>query len=346
MVTKPGPRRGARPSWSRFVRTQGLLGSGLGSLLGAILYAALTIAAVWVGVDLLLPHYSALVHALVVPLLAAGAAVLLFLSVRSMHRGVLLQSWAWARGMQYVHQRRSKNRSPWDGTVFPRSGGYFVRHHLAGRDFETARFRSLPDGSGYHSAGILDSFTFVRFDLPTSVPHLVVTSNRSSAFGAAGLAISGGRKLAASIEFDSSFTLHCPADYERDALYVFTPDLLALLIDAAPGCDLELLGNTAYLYISREPQLWNEGVAEKFVTAIDMLRDKLNRQTRRYKDGRIDEDASPQGLPSVALGGLRLANKQSMRGRAIALAVWMPGLAVAAVFVAQALGWISLPGQP
>jgi hypothetical protein len=348
MVTKPGPRRGARPSWSRFVRTQGLRGSGLGSLLVGVVYAAFLIAALWIGVALLLPQYLLLVRALVVPLLAAGSVVLLCLSVRSMHRGVLLQSWAWDRGMQYVHQRRSKSRSPWSGTLFPRSGGYFVRHYLAGGDFETARFRSLPDGSGYHTAGIVDSFTFVRFDLPTSVPHLIVTSNRSSAFSAAGVAISGGRKLAASIEFDSSFTLHCPADYERDALYVFTPDLLALLIDAAPDCDLELLGSTAYLYISREPQLWNEGVAEKFVTAIDTLRDKLDRQTRRYKDRRIAEDAfentSPQGLPSVALGGLRLANTQSMRGRAIAVAVWIPGIAVAAAFLAQALGWTPFPG--
>ena len=341
MVTEPGPARGARPSWGRFIRAQGLRGSGLGSLLGGVLYLGLVIAVVWFGVTLVLPQYSLLVHALVVPLLAAGALVLVGLSVRSMHRGMLLQAWAWGRGMRYVHQRRSTSRSPWDGTLFPRGGGYFVRHHLLGHDVEIARFRSLPDNSGYKSAGILDSFTFVRFDLPTSVPHLVVTSNRSSAFSAAGLAISGGRKLAASIEFDSSFTLYCPSDYERDALYVFTPDLLALLIDAAPGCDLELLGSTAYLYFSREPQLWKESVAENLLTAVGALRDKLDRQTRRYKDGRVDEETSPQGLPAVALGGLRLANTQSMRGRIIAAAVWMPGVAVAAVFVAQALGWIS-----
>jgi hypothetical protein len=342
VVTKPGPARRARPSWGRFIRAQGPLGSGLGSLLGGVLYAGFIVAAVWVGVPLLLPQYSVLVYALVGPALGAGAVVLVGLSVRSMHRGVLLQSWAWDKGMRYVHQRRSTTRSPWDGTLFPRSGGYFVRHHLLGRDVEMARFRSLPDNSGYHSGGFLDSFTFVRFDLPASVPHLVVTSNRSSAFSAAGLAISSGRRLAASIEFDSSFTLYCPADYERDALYVFTPDLLALLIDTAPGCDLELGGDTAYLYFSREPQLWNESVAENLLTTVETLRDKLHRQTRHYQDGRVDEQTSTRGLPPVALGGLRLGNSQSVRGRVIAAAAWMPGIAIAVALVAQALGWISL----
>lgn len=43
-------------------------------------------------------------------------------------------------------------------------------------------------------------------------------------------------------DFDRYFTLYCPGDYERDALYVFTPDLLALLIDESRHFAANALG--------------------------------------------------------------------------------------------------------
>ena len=336
-------------SWSRFIRSQGLPGSGFLAFVGGAVFAAAVVAVAWVVVPLLLPSQELLIRAIGVPLLLAGLVLSLALTLRSMRRGVLLQSWARHRGLGYVHQHRATRNSPWSGAPFPRTGGYVVRHHLIGDGFESARFRSVPDGRGYHSAGLVDSFTFVRFDLPTFVPHLVVTGNRRSVLRAAGLAIGSGRKLGGSIEFDSVFTLHCPADYERDALYIFTPDLLALLIDHAPGCDLELVDNSAYLYFSREPKIWNERVADDLLAVVDRLRRKLERQTRSYADGTREREvgagassSSAAAASGVSLGGLRLASKTSTRGRVVALAVWMPGIAVIAVVVAQALGWISL----
>ena len=342
MVIRPGSGSRARPSWARFVRKQGLSGSGVGALLGGIVYAGLVVAAVAIGLPVLLPQYAGTIIFVGVPLLVIFFAVVIALSLRSLRRGVLLQAWSESRGMRYVHQRRNRSSSPWSGTPFPRTGGYFVRHHVIGVDIETGRFRSLPDDSGYHSAGLFNSFTFVRFTLPTSVPHLVVTSNRSSALSAAGLAISGGRVLRGSLEFDASFTLHCPADYERDALYIFTPDLLALMIDAAPGCDLELIDDTAYLYMSREPKLWVGPVADEMLAVIALLRRKLGRQTRRYTDERLTGNIVQTSAPTVAIGGLRLANRRSMRGRAIAAALALPGILLAAVLIAQAFGWISI----
>ncbi|MEO7546479.1 MAG: hypothetical protein ABIT21_09370 [Terrimesophilobacter sp.] len=42
-------------------------------------------------------------------------------------------------------------------------------------------------------------------------------------------------------DFDKHFTLYCPKEYEHDALYVFTPDLMTRLIDHAAGYDVELV---------------------------------------------------------------------------------------------------------
>lgn len=335
-------RRGDRSSWSRFVRAQGFSGSGLGEIVGGVVFAGLVITAIGFGLPVVSAEHTTLIVFVGVPLLVVMFAVPILLAVRSVARGVRVQAWAENTGMRYVHRRRSRSPGPWLGTPFPRTGGYAVRHHLIGVGVESARFRSLPDDSGYHSAGLIDSFTFIRFTLPTSVPHLVVTSRSSSALNAAGRAISGGRALRGSIEFDSSFTLHCPADYERDALYIFTPDLLALMIDVAPGCDLELVDDTAYLYMSREPKLWDERVATDLLAVVELLRRKLDRQTRHYVDERSSADSSPAGSPAVAVGGARLATRRSTRGALLAAIVWLPGIAVVVAIIAQAFGWISL----
>ena len=42
-------------------------------------------------------------------------------------------------------------------------------------------------------------------------------------------------------DFSEYFTLYCPREYERDALYVFTPDLMALLIDQTSTFDVEIV---------------------------------------------------------------------------------------------------------
>ncbi|SMQ68475.1 hypothetical protein [Agreia sp. VKM Ac-1783] len=341
-MTGRARRPRGRPSWSRFIRTQGFSGSGLAAIVAGVVFAAVVITAVGVGLPLVLAEYTALIVFVGVPILVVIFVMSIAFAVRSTHRGAGVQAWAEKSGMRYVHQRRSRDSAPWRGTPFPRTGGYAVRHHAIGSDVETARFRSLPDDSGYHSAGLVNSFTFVRFTLPTSVPHLVVTSNRSSTLNAAGLAISGGRVLRGSIEFDASFTLHCPADYERDALYIFTPDVLALLIDVAPGCDLELVDDTAYLYMSREPKLWDERVGADLLAVVELLRRKLDRQTRHYVDERSSAGTSRAGSPTVARSGLRLANRRSARGVLLATALWIPGIAVAVAIIAQALGWVSV----
>jgi hypothetical protein len=61
------------------------------------------------------------------------------------------------------------------------------------------------------------------------------------------------QRLSREGDFDRYFTLYAPADYERDALYVFTPDLMALLIDEAGSgeggsMDVEIIDDRMYVY--------------------------------------------------------------------------------------------------
>lgn len=61
-------------------------------------------------------------------------------------------------------------------------------------------------------------------------------------FGLTGVAGLFARDQVLSLEgdFDRYFTPYCPKQYERDALSVFTPDLMALCIDEAAPFDIEI----------------------------------------------------------------------------------------------------------
>src|SRR5690606_32829643 len=81
------------------------------------------------------------------------------------------------------------------------------------------------------------SYAYVALRLETMLPHFVLDATRNNrTFGSSiPMPIAGGQTLSLEGDFDSHVTLHCPQGYERDALYVFTPDLMALLIDTNSG---------------------------------------------------------------------------------------------------------------
>jgi hypothetical protein len=60
--------------------------------------------------------------------------------------------------------------------------------------------------------------------------------------------IAAGQRLSLEGDFDQHFSLHSPHGYERDALYVFTPDLMALLIDETGDFDVEIVDEWFFVY--------------------------------------------------------------------------------------------------
>jgi hypothetical protein len=265
------------------------------------------------------------------PLAALWLVAILVFWFVSASRGVRLQRWASSRGLAYRERMTGADRGSWRGMPFAGGGRFIVRRLLQrGDEMESGRFQSIPDREGNGNGAFRKPFSFVRFELPVAVPHIVVTNRRSSVLSWAGIAVSRGTALGGSLEFDATFTLHCPPEYERDALYIFTPDVLAAMLDYAPGAELELVDDEAYLYFSKEPPLWNEDVADAMLALVTKLRSKLDRQTHRYEDGRVAETSKA----SVALGGLRLGRGISGHGRLVLALSWVP--------FAVAVGWFAL----
>ncbi len=80
-------------------------------------------------------------------------------------------------------------------------------------------------------------------------------------------------------ELEGTFNLHCPKEYEIEALEIFTPDILAHILDAGWEHDLELVDQK--LYVFREIPIINREALEyelaRLKELLEMLAPKLNR---------------------------------------------------------------------
>jgi hypothetical protein len=148
-----------------------------------------------------------------------------------------------------------------------------------GGDFTAATFRR---GSGL----LPRRAAFVQMRLDRATPHIVLLNRRSRVLGASGSRFVSGQRLRLEGDFDRTFTLLCPAGYERDALYIFTPDVMAVMLDVAPDCEIELVDGWLVAYVGRPWRLWRSRDFAAMLSLVHALGPKARSQTRRYRDDR------------------------------------------------------------
>lgn len=149
-------------------------------------------------------------------------------------------------------------------------------------EFANYELRAGPTGNGTSQFG---GFCAVR--LATRLPHIVLRAQGGPAdrFTLAALP-NRAQRLSLEGDFDDYFTLYCPETYERDALYLFTPDVMARLIDRVRGFDVEIIDDWLFFTSSRdvvtlEPDRW-QGLSD----AVGALSDKIGRW-ERWRDDRL-----------------------------------------------------------
>ena len=115
-------------------------------------------------------------------------------------------------------------------------------------------------------------------------------------------------------DFDKYFTLYCPKEYERDALYVFTPDLMALLIDEAAPFDVEIVDDWMFVYSNVAFRTGDANLYARLFRIIDTVGAKALTQTDRYVDARVGDFSAnvvaPQGARlkrGVSVGAIVLS---------------------------------------
>ena len=128
-------------------------------------------------------------------------------------------------------------------------------------------------------------YVAVKLDVP--LPNIVLDARGNNSFGSnLPASFRKAQRLSLEGDFDAYFELYCPEGYERDALYLFTPDIMARFIDNAAQLDVEIVDDWLFLYTQRkvatlDPATWAWlfGTVGALITKFD--------QWARWRDERL-----------------------------------------------------------
>lgn len=243
---------------------------------------------------------------LVLPLVftLAFIALAIFLIVRHFGSG---GSWSqWMRLSQFAADnglefRTGSSNPNYSGMIFGLGSARFATNHLnskAGRYFDLGSYQ-YTTGSGRDRT--THHWGFLALKLDRELPNMVLDSKGNNTLFGSDLPVHFSRDQILSLEgdFNQHFTLYCPKEYEQDALYVFTPDLMALLIDDAGSFDVEIVDDWMFIYSPHAfPPLSQANYARLF-TIVQTVGNKTVSQTAHYHDDRVGSMAAnfvaPQG---------------------------------------------------
>lgn len=224
-----------------------------------------------------------------------------------------------ARANGFIFSPESPNPG-YPGAIFQLGDSRKATEH-----FRTAEGRFLDFGNYQYTTGSGKNRTtrvwgFLAIELDRKLPHMVLDSKANNGlFGGTNLPATFDKDQILSLEgdFDRYFTLYCPKAYERDALYVFTPDLMALLIDNAAPFDVEIIDDWMFVYSSSAFPVAQPAVYQRLLRIVETIGTKTLTQTDRYQD---DRAAAPFAANIVAPEGTRLKRGVSV-GAIILIAV-------------------------
>ena len=149
---------------------------------------------------------------------------------------------------------------------------------------------------------------FVQIKLSRRLPHMVLDSRHNNWLGRFSNlpeSFSHDQKLSLEGDFDKHFTLYAPAEYKSDALYVFTPDVIAMLIDHGKDFDIEIIDDTLLIYSAKVFDLTSPEHLQTLVSRVDAFAHQLRKQSANYADDAMGDRA----INIVAQPGARLKTK-------------------------------------
>ncbi|MGP6171238.1 hypothetical protein ACTU6U_05630 [Microbacterium sp. A196] len=155
----------------------------------------------------------------------------------------------------------------------------------------------------YRSRSRSGSWQYIALHLHAPLPHMLLESQAGKSLARMlPVHISGYQTLSLEGDFDRWFRLFVPAGYERDALFLLPPDVMAALIDHAPAFSMETIADRMVFFRSSaadfaNPEPWKvvaeviEGAAKPFV-----------RNASGYRDERIPEQDTPYAVEMMPTG--------------------------------------------
>ena len=133
------------------------------------------------------------------------------------------------------------------------------------------------------------NYGYVRIKLDRKLPHMVLDARHNNFLAFSNLPDTFDKSQTLSLEgnFDTYYTLYAPQQYERDALYVFTHDVMAVLIDSGAKYDMEVIDDTLFIYHTVHFDLTSQAQLEGILAITQRIGNELKDQTERYRDERV-----------------------------------------------------------
>lgn len=191
----------------------------------------------------------------------------------------------------------------YDGFVFSRGHSRTLHEAYSFPDGREIGSYSYETGGGKSRRTY--NWGYVRIKLSRRLPHMILDAKKNNIFGKfsnlpVGLDSSQALKLEGN--FNDHFTLYVPKGYGRDALYVFTPDVMMALIDAGSNYDIEVVGDTVWLYTPHVIKLDHKETIEGLVNVSSKIGTEVEDQSDYYADDRVGD----RSLNAIADPGKRL----------------------------------------
>ncbi|MFS0894694.1 hypothetical protein [Microbacterium sp. 179-I 3D3 NHS] len=303
-LTEPVDRAAVR-AFAAQVRARQGAGPTVSTIIGIVVLSIVAVVMLpivaSVVISLALSAGSPAVAAIPLGLLAlvvAGVAVLIGLGIRNTQvTRYRLGRFARANGMTY---EPSVADPPLPGMIFQIGRSRQATDLVRGtrpRFVEFGNYQYTVQ-SGKNSTTYRWGYVAVKLDVP--LPNIVLDATGNNGFGS-NLPASFQKEQRLSLEgdFDRYFTLYCPVGYERDALYLFTPDIMARFIDDAAQLDVEIVDDWLFLYTQRKVSTLDPATWAWLFGAVGALLTKFD-QWARWRDERLlAENADAGGAASV-----------------------------------------------
>lgn len=186
----------------------------------------------------------------------------------------------------------------------------------AGMIFDNGHSRQVDDALVFSDGTEIGNYTYVtgsgknqrthkwayaRLKLARRLPNMVLDARGNNFWKFSNLSDSFDRSQTLALEgdFNNYFTLYAPKQYERDALYVFTPDVMAAMVDYGQEYDIEIVDDELFIYSGDHFSLDKPEFYERILKIIDAIGSEVIDQTDYYADERVGNRAAnivaPQG---------------------------------------------------
>lgn len=209
-----------------------------------------------------------------------------------------LDRFAQANGMTFVPQLKAP-RLP--GMIFSVGSERVATDLVRGQRPRFTEIANYSYATGSGKERTTHSWGYVAVRLRTPLPHIVLDAVGNNGLFSSNLPASFRRDQRLSLEgdFDRYFALYCPAGYERDALYLFTPDIMARFIDKAAALDVEIVDDWLFLYAKRDFSTLDPATWQWLFSVVGALRDKFD-QWERWRDDRLSHAPAAPHVDAAA----------------------------------------------